>query len=97
MRGVLIVAAVLLWVWAGIWVVLFPALLINDADNGRFAHDFETVCVPEFGLAFVGAVLCTALVWSVHRGPLPWRALGVPVIVIIAVVLISVVVLPVGS
>lgn len=35
-RGVLIVAAVVLWVWAEICVLLFPALLINDADNGRF-------------------------------------------------------------
>jgi len=81
---VLAVSAGLFFAWAGIWVLLLPALMINDADNGRFRYDLSRVWIPEFELAAVGVVYCVVMLAAGGAKPSPWTL--VPLAVLMAVV-----------
>ncbi len=88
----LIVTSTLLWVWAGIWMVLFPALLISDADNGQFNHDLSVEWLPEVGLSIVGAMACLLTLRREAKRPQPWRVLVVPVTAVVAIATLSAVI-----
>ena len=92
MRAVLIVTSTLLWAWGGIWILLFPALLLSDADNGRFAHDLRLVWLPEVALAVTGAVACLVFIRYESNQPPLWRVLAVPVAAVTAIAALSTVV-----
>ena len=69
-RAVLIVTSMILWAWGGIWIFLSPALLLSDADNGRFAHDLRLVWLPKVALAVMGAVACLVILrYESNRPP----------------------------
>ena len=97
LRDVLLVLQVLFWCYAGVWVLLLPAMVISDADNGAFGHDFSTILVPEIGIACLGAVACIAGLQLERRGSDWWKALAAPAAAAAAVVVLSVIVLPAGG
>jgi uncharacterized protein DUF2510 len=92
----LVISLTVLCAWAGVWVLLLPALLLNDADNGRFDHDLRVTWIPEFGLSTIGAMICMAMlaIGPVRR---PLATLVPPAVMLAAIIITSVVVLPVGG
>lgn len=87
---VLAVSSGLFFAWAGIWVLLLPALMINNADNGRFGHDLSRVWIPEFEPAAVGVVYCAVILAVGGAKPSPWTL--VPLAVLVAAITIYTVV-----
>ena len=92
-RATLLVTSALLWVWAGIWIIIFPAMLLSDADNGRFSHDLYVMWLPEFGLSIVSAVACLLTLKCESNRPRMWKVLAVPAASIVAVATLSFLVL----
>jgi len=79
----LVVTAGILLSWAGMWLAMLPLLLINDADNGRFGHDFRSLWVPEFLPAVITAVVCLVMVQAVQRRAVGMRLLALPVALLV--------------
>jgi hypothetical protein len=92
----LVASLTVLCAWAGVWVLLLPALMLNDADNGRFDHDLRVIWIPEFGLSTAGAVICLAML-AIGRARRGLATLVPPAVVLAAIIITSVVVLPVGG
>ena len=86
----------LLFVWAVIWILLFPAMAISDADNGRFNHDLHVIWLPEFGLSVLGAIACLVALSFESKRPRLWAILAAPVVSIVAIATLSLFVLPAG-
>lgn len=87
-KAALITASVLFFAWAGIFVLLLPSLLLNDADNGRFGHDLATIWAPEIGLAFAGAMYCLITLARAGARLRPWMLVP-PVLLVIAIVIVT--------
>lgn len=83
-RVTLIVSAVLFFAWGGVVALLLPALLINDADNGKLGHDLAYTWIPEVVLGLGAGLLCVWLAAAQHRkerwSGLLWPLLGVAAI-----------------
>lgn len=84
--GGFLVTAAVLFSWAGLWVVMLPLLVVNDADNGRLGHDFRTLWVPEFIPAVITAVVCLIMVQAERRHPFGMKLLAVPCLLLVATI-----------
>jgi hypothetical protein len=83
-RVVLAVSLGLFLAWGGIWVLLLPALMIGDADNGRFQYDLYRMWIPELGSAAAAVVYCIIMLAAGGARPRPWTM--IPPAVLAAVV-----------
>lgn len=59
-RVAFIVASVASGLYLALWVVLFPLVVVNDADNGCLGHDLAHTWLPLFATSFVATVSCVA-------------------------------------
>lgn len=85
-RGVLVAFIGLFCAWTGIWILLLPALMINDADNGRFDYDLSRIWLPELGLAATGVMYCIVVLAACGARPRAWTLItpaGLAAVVII--------------
>ena len=89
LRALLVVSAALFGLWALLWVLLFPWIVVGDADNGRLSHDFWVVWIPEVGLALVGSVICLMMLAISGRRSRGWRLLAPPTAVLLALGLVT--------
>jgi hypothetical protein len=85
-RVVLAVSLGLFLAWGGIWVLLLPALMLGDADNGRFQYDLYRMWIPELGSSAAAVVYCIVVLAAGGAKPRPWTV--VPPVVLAAVVTI---------
>lgn len=76
--------------WALIWILLFPALMLNDADNGKFGHDVTTLWLPQVGLGVlgIGACVSTLVIEGRQRWPI-WQVLLPPGLAVVGAAGIS--------
>jgi hypothetical protein len=84
-----VVGAAVLFSWAGLWLVMLPLLVLNDADNGRAGHDFRTLWLPEFLPAVITATVCLVMVQVERRKPLRARLLALPTLLFVATVIVD--------
>ena len=85
-RVTLAVSLGLFFAWAGVWVLLLPALMIGDADNGRFQYDLYRMWIPELGSAAAAVAYCIVVLAAGGGRPRPWTV--VPLAALAAVVII---------
>ena len=83
----------LFFAWAGIWIFLLPALLVNDADNGRLGYDWSRIWLPELGLAAAGVVYCIVVLAGGGARPRAWTLIP-PAGLAVAVTIFTLVVAP---
>lgn len=86
-QAVLIVAFAVFCLWALVWLFLLPALMISDADNGRFGRDMWLLWLPEFGSAATGVVYIGAL-W-ISGGSTVGGWVLIPLGVLVAIMLLA--------
>ncbi|MGC8462655.1 MAG: DUF2510 domain-containing protein [Acidimicrobiales bacterium] len=95
-RVAFVVASVGSGLYLALWVVLFPLVVVNDADNGCLGHDVTHVWLPLVATSLVATVSCvTMAVVGIERRSRWWVLLPASCVVLALAVLYAVP--PVGT
>ena len=89
LRVLLAACAAFFGLWALLWVLVFPWMLLGDADNGRFSHDLCFVWIPEVGLAAGGGLISLATLGAARRRTRSWALLAAPAAMLLAIAVLT--------